>query len=76
MNDAENDKADKEIITMYAPIFRQKLTRLEEHGLRGTAEADQLRAVLSRIDRARICAEREPTIVPNEPARHQEHQAA
>ncbi|MEH6791373.1 hypothetical protein [Parasphingorhabdus sp.] len=76
MNDAENDNADKEIITMYAPIFRQKLARLEAHGQQDTAEADELRTVLSRIDRAQSCAEREPTIVRHETIHHQEHQAA
>lgn len=76
MNDAENDNANKEIITMYAPIFRQKLARLEAHGQQNTAEADELRAVLLRIDRAQICAEREPTIIGNETSDHQEHQAA
>ena len=76
MNDAENDNADKEIITMYAPIFRQKLKRLEAHGQQDTAEADALRAVLSRIHRAQTSAEREPTEILQETSRHQEHQAA
>ena len=76
MNDAENDNANKEIITMYAPIFRQKLARLEAHGQQDTTEADELRTVLSRIDRAQTFAEREPTIIRHETNRHREHQAA
>ena len=76
MNDAENDNAHKEIITMYAPIFRQKLARLEAHGQRDTTEADELRTVLSRIDRAQTFAEREPTIIRHETNRHREHQDA
>ncbi len=76
MNDAENDNANKEIITMYAPIFRQKLARLETHGQQDTAEADELRVVLSRIDRAQSCAEREPMTIRNETSPHREHQAA
>ena len=76
MDDAKNDNANREIITMYAPIFRQKLVRLEAQGQRDTAEADELRAALLRIDRAQTSAEREPTEILQETSRHQEHQAA
>jgi hypothetical protein len=76
MEDAENDNADKEIITMYAPIFREKLTRLEAHGLESTDEADELRAVLARIDRAKACAERELPTIYTEADHPQKHQAA
>ena len=76
MHDAKNDNADREIVTMYAPIFTDKLAKLEARGLHDTAEAVQLRTVLARVDRALDQAAREPqeTITP---ASHQKtHQAA
>ena len=76
MDDAKNDNANREIITIYAPIFRQKLARLETHGQQDTAEADELRGVLSRIDRAQTCAELEPTTIRHETSHHREHQDA
>ncbi len=76
MQNAENDNADKEIITMYAPIFREKLTRLEAHGQENTDEADELRAVLERIDRVKACATRELSANYTEAANLQNQNAA
>lgn len=76
MHDAENDNADNEIITMYAPIFREKLIRLEAHGQENTDEADELRAVLERIDRAKACAARELSATYTEAANGQNQDAA
>ena len=39
-----------EAITIYVPIFREKLAKLERRGLGRTAEAVRLRRVITRID--------------------------
>ena len=39
-----------EAITIYVPIFREKLAKLERRGLGRTAEAARLRNVITRID--------------------------
>ena len=39
-----------EAITIYVPIFREKLAKLERRGLGRTAEALRLRNVITRID--------------------------
>ena len=41
-----------EIITMYVPIFREKLARLEELGRGDTDEAIRLRKAISWVDSA------------------------
>ena len=41
-----------EIITMYVPIFREKLARLEELGRGETDEAIRLRKAISWVDSA------------------------
>lgn len=41
-----------EIITMYIPIFREKLARLEELGRGNSAEATRLRKAISWVDSA------------------------
>lgn len=52
MRAAKNDNAAREIITMYAPIFKDKLTKLEMRGLQDSCEAAELRAALARVERA------------------------
>ena len=76
MHDAKNDNADREIITAYAPIFRDKLAKLEARGLHDTSEAAQLRTVLARVDRALEQAAREPQEISIPTTCHKTHQAA
>lgn len=42
-----------EIITMYVPIFREKLARLEDQGRGTTDEAIRLRRAISWVESAR-----------------------
>lgn len=76
MHDAKNDNPERQIVTMYAPIFRDKLTKLEARGHQRTAEAAELRAVLARIDHAQARLERAPRRILEEAVRPQTHQAA
>ena len=43
----------RETITVYAPIFREKLEKLERRGQGQSEEATRLRATLARLDRAK-----------------------
>lgn len=52
MRDARNEHQGMEIITMYAPIFREKLEKLERRGQGHYPEALKLREALARIDHA------------------------
>lgn len=46
-----------EVITMYVPIFREKLARLEELGRGQTEEAARLRKAISWVDSAQNATE-------------------
>ncbi len=41
-----------EFITMYLPIFREKLAKLENRGLGRSAEAQRLRRAISQVETA------------------------
>jgi hypothetical protein len=41
-----------QFITMYLPIFREKLERLERQGQGSTAEAERLRRTLAQVEEA------------------------
>ncbi len=51
MQNAQDDRQGVKIITMYAPIFREKLDRLERRGQGLCREAVKLREALARVDR-------------------------
>lgn len=42
-----------EFITMYLPIFREKLAKLERRGEAGSPEAARLRKAISSVEAAR-----------------------
>ena len=52
MPDRLNHRHDGQMITMYAPIFREELEKLERRGKAHDPEAVKLRETLARIDRA------------------------
>lgn len=52
MTDRENQDEGRPIVTVYVPIFREKLAKLERRGDGDKPEAIQLRRTLARIDRA------------------------
>jgi hypothetical protein len=50
MADESNPRTTCEIITIYAPIFREKLRKLEGHGRENCDEAVCLRRALALVD--------------------------
>lgn len=50
MRDTQNEQLSGQIITIYAPIFREKLKRLERRGKTDCVEAIRLRKTLAQID--------------------------
>lgn len=52
MQKAQEERPSCQIITIYLPIFREKLEKLEKRGRGNCAEAANLRKTLARIDRA------------------------
>ncbi len=53
MHDVQNDRPNRQIITIYEPIFKEKLERLERRGQGHCAEAAGLRKTLALIYSAR-----------------------
>ena len=49
MDHADNNDPSSHIVTIYAPIFHEKLMRLETLGQEYSGEANQLRKALKRI---------------------------
>tara|TARA_R110002020_G_scaffold76403_1_gene193657 strand:+ start:493 stop:693 length:201 start_codon:yes stop_codon:yes gene_type:complete len=56
MNKNHSSSEDGNIITMFAPIFRNNLKRLEMRGEGTSEEAEKLRLALDRIDHSRAKA--------------------
>lgn len=52
MHDIRNDRTGGVVITTYAPIFREKLQKLEDRGKGDCTEAVNLRKTLMNIDHA------------------------
>lgn len=52
MHKFQDERPSRQIITTYAPIFREKLKKLERRGQGRCAEAVGLRRTLALIDRA------------------------
>lgn len=50
MADENNPRTTRQIITMYAPIFREKLRKLEGHGRENCDEAVGIRRALALVD--------------------------
>lgn len=54
MNNTRQDSKNREIITVYESVFREKLERLERRGKGNTEEAQQIRDALDLIEGTRI----------------------
>ncbi|WP_146149144.1 hypothetical protein [Nitratireductor sp. StC3] len=52
MQTLQDERTNRQIITIYAPIFMEKLERLERRGQGHCLEAVELRKTLALIDRA------------------------
>ncbi|MFN3231305.1 MAG: hypothetical protein ACE363_03980 [Alphaproteobacteria bacterium] len=51
MHDVKGKESSSQMISMYVPIFREKLERMERRGEGRSDEAIRLRTLLAEVDR-------------------------
>lgn len=61
MESTKNDPQGNQVITMYAPIFREKLQKLERRGQGHSTEAMSLRKTLALVEQAQTPSSQEAT---------------
>lgn len=54
MTEAKTERKNGSIITMYIPIFKDKLARLEKRGLGNSYEAQRLRNTIALVENENV----------------------
>lgn len=50
MPNAQTERKNAQIITMYIPVFKDKLEKLQKRGLGGSEEAQRLRNTITLVE--------------------------
>lgn len=67
MTDIQKDQHGRQFVTVYIPIFREKLEKLQRRGQGSSAEAVELRKTLALVDNKWIVSHHQGNIAFSRP---------